>query len=266
MRAMLRKRSWLVLVLPLMLAACEPVKAAGDDDGDGGSDPDGGRDPDANGDHPDGMVDAGGGIDAALKRDVRWLASNGLPDHACAPWTSVDTAQPEDGVIAPEGYLLVTSDPDAETLFYQQTQNLLEAPADGKLVLQARARFIEGRASSSARSGAHLGFVMGGKANTLFFENGNVFLLAAESTRGAERAMTTEVFHNYRIEVDLHASAGTNNISVLQDGAVLISGRTFAAAAGTPDVIYFGDSTQNARATSHWLSVEHNAHVPVACP
>lgn len=212
------------------------------------------------------VVDAGAVVDDAMVVGgpvSTWTAASGLlPDALCVPWTVGDTSTPEQPLLS-AGQLTLGNDVDSETLYYIHPEAVLAMPA--VLVIEARVRFVSGGSQTPSRSGASISFSVGAtdRKNALFIDDGVVFLLSAENTRGPSAAVaTTDQVHTYRIEVTLATSA----IQVFRDGAPILTGAAFVSTYDVPTAIYFGESSVVAHGTSSWESVTHNALAPSPCP
>jgi hypothetical protein len=222
-----------------------------------------GDDPDAAPTVPDAMPAA----DGALDSHVTWRAANGLPEAACAPWTLLHVPATERPTLDATGFMTLATDLNTDQLFYRQDADVLAEPADGVLVIEARLRFIDG-AIMNARSGVHIGFVMGEQSNTLFLTDKGMFLLDSANAVDEPRVDNLPVdgaMHDYRIDVDLTAAAGTDNIRVYRDGSLTLTGHTIADP-GRASQLFFGDSSILTSGTGDYASFGHNAHVPVECP
>ncbi|MEO6597917.1 MAG: hypothetical protein ABIP94_24505 [Planctomycetota bacterium] len=211
----------------------------------------------------DGAITDAPAIDAAVTTQSSWTAASGVtPDSGCAPWTLVDTSTPEGPVLA-AGQLTLGNDADGEALYYLHPAAVLAMPP--VLVIDARVRFGAGGSQTASRSGAGISYAFGDtdRKNTLFIDDGVVFLLSAENTRGPSHvAPTTDAAHTYRIE----ATAATGTVQVFRDGVPILTGTSFVSTYDVPTAIYFGEASVVAHGTSHWESVSHNALAPVACP
>ena len=212
------------------------------------------------------VVDAGAVVDDAMVVGgplSTWTAASGLlPDALCVPWTLGDTSTPEQPLLS-AGQLTLGNDVDGETLYYLHPEAALAMPA--VLVIEARVQFVSGGSQTPSRSGASISFSVGAtdRKNALFIDDGVVFLLTAENTRGPSAAVaTTDQVHTYRIEVTLATSA----IQVFRDGAPILTGAAFVSTYDVPTAIYFGEASVVAHGTSIWESVTHNALAPSACP
>lgn len=210
----------------------------------------------------DGGADA---ADAALTNHALWLASSGLtPQGACVPWTLVDTATPEDPVLAAGKLTVATSDP-TENIYYEQTGAALITPA--QLEIEARVRHISGGVSAAAaRAPTLVAFVYGAtkRKNILFIGPGQVFLLSAESTMGMSASVTTDdAAHDYRIVVN----TSTHAVEVFRDTVSILTGTAFLdTAVGSEALISFGEGSIITSGSSAWERVWHNAHAPGPCP
>ena len=173
-----------------------------------------------------------------------------------------DTSTPEQPLLS-AGQLTLGNDVDSETLYYIHPEAVLALPA--VLVIEARVQFVSGGSQTPSRSGASISFSVGAtdQKNALFIDDGVVFLLSAENTRGPSAAVaTTDQVHLYRIELTLATSA----IQVFRDGAPILTGAAFVSTYDVPTAIYFGEASVVAHGTSSWESVTHNALAPSACP
>jgi hypothetical protein len=232
-----------------LLAACGSVEG---DPADGG---------------PDAAPPDAPSADATIDQTVSWQATDGLPEDACAPWELVHNPAPERPTLDGGGFLVIATDQAGDQLFYRQGADVLAPPADGKLVIEARMRLVSGT-TVGARSPVHIGFVIAGKSNVLFLTDTGMFLL--EDPGHIDEPPVTDLppdgaFHDYRIEADLDAAAGTDNVRVLRDDKLVLTGHT-SAEPERENVIFFGDSTQAAAGTGDYAAVRHNAHVADACP
>lgn len=229
---------------------------------------------------PDGAIDAvviddaSGGLDAgsdaqidAVQADAMlttlsvWDGVDGLPEASCVPWTLLDTADPEAPVLA-AGVLTLADDVDAEVLAYAHGPDVLAMPEE--LVIEAQVRYGSGSAQGDSRSGAYVGFTLDDdRKNSLYIDDGVVFILTAENTRGPSYSgPTTDAQHRYRIE----ANTTTGAIEVFRDDVSIIVGTTFASPYPVDEGISWGEGSIVARGTADWTTVSHNALVPVACP
>ena len=205
--------------------------------------------------------------DAGIDQTVSWHATDGLPEDACAPWVLFHMPPPERPTLDGAGFLVIATDQVGDQLFYRQGPDVLAEPEGHKLVIEARMRLVSG-ATVGARSAVHIGFVIAGKSNVLFLTDQGMFLLDDPST--IDEPPVTDLppdgaFHDYRIEADLDAADGTDNVRVLRDGKLVLTGHT-SAEPERENVIFFGDSTQVAAGTGDYAAVRHNAHVADACP
>ena len=99
-----------------------------------------------------------------------------------------------------------------------------------------------------------------GHRNTLYLEDGSIFLLTDSSTKGASASVaTSDAMHTYRITVD----TTTHAMTVSRDGVDTLTGTAFTGSDPSTPTIYFGDSSGAALGTSAWEYVGHNA---TSCP
>lgn len=195
---------------------------------------------------------------------VTWSAADGLPDQACAGWTLVDTAEPEDPVLA-GAVISLSTDTQTENLYYYQPEADLIVPV--RLVMEATVRYVSGGSSTPSRSPGSFGFRLTPDRvkNGLFIEDGAIFLLESENVRGPSVSLnTSDAQHSYRIEAEV-ALGGA--IEVFQDDVLVLSGLTFQDPdVSAPPVLHFGEASLFASGTTEWGAVTHNAHQPVICP
>jgi hypothetical protein len=125
--------------------------------------------------------------------------------------------------------------------------------------LRFRMQLLSSATAASWRSGAGVLFAFGpGHAkNSLYIAPGEIFLLAAENTRGMALSVpTTDAMHDYVIEVNTTTGA----ITVSYDGAPALTGAMFVTPGDTiEDAISWGDISSFARGDSRWASFEHDA-------
>ena len=194
--------------------------------------------------------------------DAIYDATSGLPPHqACPTWELIDTATPEDPAVGAGVLTLGTSD-DAENMYYIQRGADLLTPAT--LVIEAEMALVSGSSSSAHRGPMSVAFTTASdfKKNVLSVADGEIFILAAENTKGPSASVpTTDDFHTYRIEVDTTTGA----VTVFYDGTQTLTGSTYPAPATTENRIRFGDASLLAHGVGEWKTVRHNAHV-APCP
>lgn len=215
--------------------------------------------PDASTPVPDANVPP---ADAGVTTVSIWSAGGETPDQACAPWTLVDTSEPE-APITGETILTLGNDINGEVLYYAHDPELLAFPE--LLVIEARVRFESGAAQIDARTAAGIIFIdsTSDTQNSLYIGQDTVFLLTAENTRGPTAAVaTTDEAHTYRIEVDTTTGA----IEVFRDGVSILEGAMFGNSGIANDVISWGEVSIVARGVAHWESFQHNALKPLVCP
>jgi hypothetical protein len=184
-----------------------------------------------------------------------WLASTGLtPDLLCPTYILVDTADPEDPVLA-GGILTISTSTDDHFMFYRQSGSDVTIP--DPLVIEMQMRYDSGASYQTHRSPAHMIFETAPFIrNVLFIDQDLIFLNDEDSVRGNSMVVDTDDdFHTYLIEV-----YGSGAVRVFYDGVFAISGALFYTtnALGTTDIAW-GDGTRYAYGTSEWKFVRHNA-------
>lgn len=193
-----------------------------------------------------------------------WTAASGqLPDQLCVPWELTDTSTPEQPILNAVPELILGNNVDSESMYYLHPAAALALPP--VTIIETRMEFGSGSSQGPSRSGASISFADGpsDRKNALFIDEGVVFLLSAENTRGPSAAMpTSDTPHDYRIEI----TWATGAIAVFRDNAPLLTGATFVSPYDVPTAIYFGESSIVAHGTSIWESVSHNALAATACP
>ncbi|MDP3504796.1 MAG: hypothetical protein Q8S33_30940 [Myxococcales bacterium] len=186
-----------------------------------------------------------------------WAATEArLPSEGCPAWGLVDTATMDNPVLA-NGAVTLRTRANAENLAYRMTAPAVQA---GNLVsLRFRMQFVSDSANAPWRTGAGVAFSFGPTRtkNTLYIDDGEIFLLSAENTRGASATVATaDAMHDYVVEVN----RGTGAVSVLRDGSQVLTGSLFITATDTTtDTILFGDISLEATGESRWASFEHTA-------
>jgi hypothetical protein len=189
-----------------------------------------------------------------------WKVSEGLPSADCTAWDLSDTADPENPVIT-GGHLSLATGDDGDFMFYGQT--IVMTPE--LLVIEARVRVAASASTLPARSAIALMFRLGEpkRKNLLQLEDGKVFLLTDDGTRGPEAAVpTTDAVHLYRMEVNM----ATKAIRVFQDGVHVLDGAAYVDPSALPEGVFFGDLSGAAHGASEWLQVRHNAYLATFCP
>ena len=158
-----------------------------------------------------------------------------------------------DNPVLANGSVTLRTRANAENLAYRMTAPAIQA---GNLVsLRFRMQFVADSANAPWRTGAGVAFSFGRTRtkNTLYIDDGEIFLLSAENTRGASAMVaTSDAMHDYVIEVN----RGTGAVQVLRDGSPVLTGSLFITAT---DTILFGDISQEATGESRWASFEHTA-------
>jgi hypothetical protein len=147
-----------------------------------------------------------------------------------------------------------TSGSGTQNVYYIQHGAQLVVP--DPLVIEFRARFVSGTSSEASRTGMGVQFQRDPYVvNNLFIQDGEIFVLAGNLTKGASASVPTmDAMHTYRIVLS------GSSIEVSYDGAVKLTGQTFFDPAAQPDAsIIWGEASGAAIGTSEWESFEHNA-------
>ncbi len=188
--------------------------------------------------------------------EVDYDASSGLlPDAGAPAWTLVRNAADDPALV--DGKLVLTTGPDSESMYYQQTPPDVEI--NYPFVVEARVRYDSGAGSSFARAGAGI-FVATAPTvgNALFIGDDEVFLFGGSSTRRGQTARvdTNDAMHTYRMVI-----SADRTIWVLQDDVLILTGSTFADASANGNTIHvsWGDGTGEASAISEWEFVRHGS-------
>ncbi len=187
-------------------------------------------------------------------------ASGSTPDQVCPAWTLTDTAEPEDPVLG-AGVLAISTSENGENVYYGQVAPVVSIP--DQLVIETRARFVEGSSATPARATGFVGWstqpIVG---NALFIDRDEIFLLAANDARGASATVDTDdAPHTYRIVVD--GTVDGSLVTVFYDGAPTLTGVLFTsgdAFAPTPRIIW-GEASLVASGALEFESFRHNAAI-----
>ena len=191
--------------------------------------------------------------------DVNYDAASAvLPEQATPAWALTDTAAADPALAG--GHVVLSTGPDAETMFYLQTPP--DVQVEFPFIVEARVRYVSGTTSSFVRTGCNI-FVTTAPTvgNVLFIGEDEVFLLGGSSTRRGETARvdTNDAMHTYRM---VFQANGT--ISVLQDGNLILGGTAFSDASANGNEVHvgFGDGTSLASAVSEWEFARHGSVAP----
>ncbi len=193
----------------------------------------------------------------------RWDAASGLlPDQVSPPFTLVDTASPEDPVLA-GGVLTLSGNLVAETMYYRVTGNDIGLP--DRLQIDFRMHYVSGNRTTSVVAPAAVAFTQQGNVgNVLWIGKDEAFLWKGLNTIGARTTSidTDGAFHDYRVLVDGKATGSA--ITVWQDGTPILSGATFANSDANSDLprVAFGEFSIRAAGVSEWQSFSAAAPVP----
>jgi hypothetical protein len=199
---------------------------------------------------------------APITNASTWTVASGLPDTTCTPWMLVDTADPENPVLA-AGKLTISTSTDGENVYYRQTDIITPA----ELVIEVRVKLLSGSASTPSRAPVFVSYHYGAAKhkNTLFLAEGEAFLLTEENTKGASAAVaTTDAAHDYK----LVTNTTTHAVEVFRDNVSILTGTAFAEANDPSAVadIAWGEASSLANGIAEWERVKHNAHSPTTCP
>jgi len=201
----------------------------------------------------------------AIGATVRYDATTGLyPDQACSPWQYVS-----DGSAAPTLYsdaLEITTSRTRQPSYYIQRTTTLQEPNNPPLsfpdpfVIETRMRLLTGASTDASRGPAGLGFTTSTDlGNTLYWDNGKMFLLKGANESSPPALVDTSSFHTYRIEV-----TQDGNITVSYDGSPVLAGSEVTQDGNAPE-IYWGNPSILAYGQSQWAYVSHNAST-MPCP
>jgi hypothetical protein len=190
---------------------------------------------------------------ASAQVESEWNASFGVyPDSLCA-WRLVDTAFPENAVLA-GGKLTLSASPDDELMYYVQQAPDLAIP--GTWVIEARLRVVaETHPDGNPHRGVAIVFVpTANNGNVLFLDVGHMFLWSGTYLNMGTPipANTTDTFHTYRIEIS------GNSVAVYYDDALALSGGLIPDGRWGNPQVYWGEATGNASGTSEWTMFRHN--------
>ena len=189
-----------------------------------------------------------------------WQAASGLlPDQISPAWTLIDSATIENPALV-GGVLTLSTSVEAENMAYIQTEPLIDTVSP--FYIEARVRYVSGFSSSAARAPIIIGLTTAPNiGNILFIGEDEVFFNVANHTAGAKISVdTNDAFHTYRIEYD-----GAGGLNLLYDGGAILTGSTFDSAPfnGSQQRIFWGEASLLTYGVSEWISVEHNALVPI---
>jgi hypothetical protein len=181
-----------------------------------------------------------------------------LPTELPIGYGFVDTADPEDAILA-GGVLTMATSQDSEVMYYFQSGAQITMPDD--LVIEARMRLVSGSSVVAYRAPAMIMFTTAPTiGNALFIGIDQVFLLSGNTTVGDTALVdTNDSFHTYRIEV----SGGA--ITVYQDAVQILTGSTFSdvSANGNGRRVLWGIASINSYGAAEWQTFEHNASPPI---
>ncbi len=178
-------------------------------------------------------------------------ASNLTPDAAAPPWTLVDSASPEDPIVA-DGNLTISTSGDSENMYYTLAPPALMV--EFPLVIEARMRFGSGQSSSYLRGPATVFFATApDTGGHLWIGRDEVFTqsIVTETRQQTACVDTDDAFHTYRIVIDASGA-----YRVLYDGTPILGG---VVSVGTifPDneLVGWGEGTTAAYGVSEWKYV-----------
>jgi len=191
----------------------------------------------------------------ARSAESRWAAATGLaPDGVPSPYTLVDTAEPEDPVVA-GGVLTLETSTESETLYYIQSGDMLAIP--DPWVIEFEMRHVSGSSATPLRAPAVVFVTTGPSVGSLFLIDADSIALLADETSIGDSAIvdTDDAFHTYRIEI---TAAGA--MSVYYDDALTLEGTTYVSPAGHGSIprIAFGPGSIASFGKSEWKSFGHD--------
>lgn len=195
---------------------------------------------------------------------VAWDVSSGqMPDALVPQWQLIDTASPEDPLIA-DGRLLLGGNVGSERMAYTMNGSDLDLSVQPSYWIEARFR-VDTRVPYPGwfREPAQLviRFDNGAQAVAQFGLD-NVYLQDADNSPGARSTAldTDSAYHLWRLEVLGQALGSTVNL--YQDGVLVLTDRTFTIGA-TGGAVSWGEGSTLSGGRSSWQYVATNmARVP----
>jgi hypothetical protein len=182
-----------------------------------------------------------------------WDAREGFkPEDVSAPWTPVDSADPEEPVLNNELLELATSG-DGENMAYVQDDLGLPAAFRAEFALQVRS----GTGSASNRApAAFIVTVAPGVGTALFLGVDEIFLTSEGDVRGSSANVDTDgLIHEYVLTISPEGA-----VAVSQDGVPRLSDTVFTSidAHGSLERVAWGELSRLAHGAQAWQYVRHN--------
>lgn len=174
-----------------------------------------------------------------------------------------NTSIPETPSLA-NGVLTISNDQSNELLYYYL--NLPTAQPPPQLKITSTMKVVTAPGGSARRASAISFSGSSNVGNSLYIGTNEIFLLAADLTRGPEAIVdTTSAFHVYQIE--LNGTESGSSVLVFQDGILRLTGTLFTnpTTFGSGPRIGFGDVTTLASGTSEWKTFSYTTN-PVTGP
>jgi MYXO-CTERM domain-containing protein len=190
---------------------------------------------------------------------VTWDVSGGqMPDAQVPQWQLIDTANPENPLLA-DGRLLLGGNVGSERMAYTMSGSDLDLSVQASYWIEARLR-VDTRVPYPGwfREPVQLAirFANGAQAVAQFGLD-SVYLMDADNSQGARStALDTDTdFHLWRLEVLGQALGST--VHLYQDGVLVLSDRSYTIGAGGAAVTW-GESSVLSGGRSSWQSVATN--------
>jgi hypothetical protein len=177
---------------------------------------------------------------------IIWAVSldHDTPDHACDVWTLDDTAVADPSIDT--DFLTLTAGSGEQMTYAQRGSDLMEFAPDSTVVL-AGLKLVSGS--------ARLQFTYNGLTDGITISDG----LVTTDGGGSHAMVTTDMRHEYRMEIDLW----TGRVDARIDNNTFAVESAGTAGAGVVPEILFG---QIAPGTSDWTEVAHEVHAATTCP
>lgn len=193
-----------------------------------------------------------------------WNATSGLLPNQLSPGMAFEnTSIPETPSLANE-VLTISNDQSNELLYYYLDLPTEQAPP--QLKITSTMKVVAAPGGSARRASAIYFSGSPNVGNSLYIGTNEIFLLAADLSRGPEAIVdTTSSFHVYQIE--LSGTEAGSSVSVFQDGILKLTGTLFTnpTTFGSEPRIGFGDVTNLAAGTSEWKTFSYTTN-PVTGP
>jgi hypothetical protein len=190
---------------------------------------------------------------------VTWHATDGTtPDAAVPQWDLVDSASPENPVLA-GGVLSLATNALAERMYYSMDGADADFSGQTSYWLEARLRVnTQSLTSGWWRAPVTMGIGFAGGGLAIFeLRRDYVYLRDGDNSRAAFRndLDTDDDFHTWRMEV-LGSTAGST-VKVYQDGNLVLSDSSVYNF-GSGDRVFWGDASVIAGGRSEWTYVSTN--------